>query len=412
MAAISGLLSIGQAGYSTNEWVSEFQQGILVRNAKGLNVGTTLFGLMSRLKNEPSETVDFRWFEREPVARTVYSQAAVASTVTATGFTFDDNASVPATVYGIVQPGVTLKNNRTGEVVRVTSVVATSSSLCTASVERAFDGTAANVNDNDAWTVLTLAKDEGADPAIAVFEQAETKTNYIQTFNSTVFLANAFKGSKLRTDIEGPLKERRVQALERIARDIELAYLFGKASTKTGTNGNIYFTGGIKAAVDATVALTGGANALNGGAGSGTSLANVNAWFQSFMTLGSDSKLFLCGPLTYAAFSTYANSGTNGYRITGVETVFGMNITTVNTPFGTLDLAMHPLFKEIDDLNDWGVVVDLAHVVQKVMEPLFLEPNIQTPGQDSYKEQFRAKYGLKLKFAEAFGYCYDFSKIT
>ena len=411
MSAISGMLSIGAAGYSTNEWVSEYQESILVRNAKGLNVGTTLFGLMSQLKSEPSETVEYKWFERDPVTRIVYAQAAVASAVTGT-ITFDDNASPPKTVYGIVQPGVTLRNIRTGEVVLVTSVTPTSSALCTATVDRGFDGAAANIDDNDAWTVLTLAKDEGADPALAVFETAETKTNYIQTFNSTVFLANAFKGSKLRTDIEGPLTERRTQALERIARDIELAYLFGKAAAKTGTNGNIYFTGGIRAAVDATVTVTGGANALNGNGSSGTSLANVNAWFQSFMTLGSDAKLFLCGPQTYATFSTYANSGTNGYRITGTETVFGMNITTVNTPFGTIDLAMHPLFKEIDDYNDWGVVVDLAMIVQKVMEPLFLEPNIQTPGQDSYKEQFRAKYGLKLKFAEAFGYCYDFQKIT
>jgi hypothetical protein len=49
-------------------------------------------------------------------------------------------------------------------------------------------------------------------------------------------------------------------------------------------------------------------------------------------------------------------------------------------------------------------VIDLAMLKQKTMEPLFLEPNIQTPGQDSYKEQYRAKLGLKLKFANAFGY--------
>jgi hypothetical protein len=51
-------------------------------------------------------------------------------------------------------------------------------------------------------------------------------------------------------------------------------------------------------------------------------------------------------------------------------------------------------------------------IVQKVMEPLFLEPNIQTPGEDSYKEQFRAKYGLKLKFPQAFGYAADLKTIT
>jgi hypothetical protein len=70
------------------------------------------------------------------------------------------------------------------------------------------------------------------------------------------------------------------------------------------------------------------------------------------------------------------------------------------------------LLKEVSVYTDWLFVVDIAHVMQKTLEPLFLEPNIQTPGQDSYKEQFRAKLGLKLRFAEAFGYAYDLQKIT
>ena len=57
-------------------------------------------------------------------------------------------------------------------------------------------------------------------------------------------------------------------------------------------------------------------------------------------------------------------------------------------------------------------VIDLQMIVQKVMEPLFLETNIQTPGQDSYQEQFRAKLGLKQKFPQAFGYAYDLQLIT
>jgi hypothetical protein len=93
------------------------------------------------------------------------------------------------------------------------------------------------------------------------------------------------------------------------------------------------------------------------------------------------------------------------------ETVWGMNITVINTPFGELDLAFHPLLKEIPSFSSWIFVADLAHVMQKTLEPLFLEPNIQTPGQDSYMEQFRAKLGLKLRFAEAFGYAYNLTAI-
>lgn len=406
MAAIGGLLST-TTGASTNELVSEFQTGILTRNARGLNVGTTLFGLMSRLSNENAENNTYNWFERDPVTRIVYSKGATASNVTNSGLLFDDNAG--ASVYGILQVGVVIKNIRTGEAMRITQVTANATDVA-CSVERNFDAPPAFINDNDSWVVLTMGKDEGADPAISVFETASTLTNYVQTFNASVYLTNAFKGTKLRTDIAGPLQERRIQALERICRDIEFAYFFGKPAVKAGTNGSIYYTGGIKAAVDASAGAS--TNVLNGGDTSGTSLANVQNWLQSFLTVGSDSKILLAGPKTYAAFSNYANSGTNGFRITGQENVFGMNITTINTPFGALDLAMHPLFKEVSEYADWGFVVDLAMIVQKVMEPMFLEPNIQTPGKDAYQEQFRAKYGLKMKFSTAFGYCYDFSKIT
>ncbi len=69
MSAVSGLLAIKDA--STDEWVGEFQQTIFVRNSRGYNVGTTLFGLMARLDNEPADAVEYNWFERDPATKTV-----------------------------------------------------------------------------------------------------------------------------------------------------------------------------------------------------------------------------------------------------------------------------------------------------------------------------------------------------
>lgn len=417
MPAVSGLLSLGgQIGLANqDEWVSEFQDTILVRNARGLNAGTTLFGLMAKLKNEPAETVEYKWFERDPVTREVFIEnTGTAYTSGSVSIDLDDGAASGAAVAGIVQPGAILRTS-SGELIRVTAVSNTASKT-TATVARGFGGTTASATglaNGDTLVVVTLAKDEGSTPIQPVYETPSTMVNYIQTFNSAVHITNAFKGSKLRTDIEGPLRERRIQALERIARDIELAYFFGRKATngyESGTNGRVWYTGGIVAAVDAIGGTV--AQKLNGNAGSGVALASLNDWLASFLTLGSDAKLALAGPKAYAAISNFANSATNGFRITGQETVFGMNISAINTPFGELSLAMHPLFKEIGTYNDWMVVVDLGLIVQKVMEPLFLEPNIQTPGSDSYMEQFRAKYGLKMKFSEAFGYAYGLQKIN
>jgi hypothetical protein len=417
MGAVSGLLSLGgQIGLANqDEWVSEFQDTILVRNSRGLNAGTTLFGLMSRLKNEPAETAEYKWFERDPVTREIYiDNTSTAYTSGSTSIDVDDGTAAHGSagpVGGLVQAGTILRSS-SGELIRVTAI-SNAATNTTLTVTRAFGGTTASLTglaDNNKLVIITLGKDEGAAPASTVYQTPTTMLNYVQTFNSSVALTNAFKGSKLRTDIEGPLRERRVQALERVSRDIELAFLMGRKAYATGTNGRVYYTGGIVDSVDQITASP--AQVLEGNGGSGVAIANVNAWLASFLTVGSDAKLAFCGPTAYSVFSTYANQATNGFRITGQESIFGMNITTINTPFGALDLAMHPLLKEVTTFNDWMVVADLGLIVQKVMEPLFLEPNIQTPGTDQYQEQFRAKYGIKLKFPQAFGYAKNFSKIN
>jgi hypothetical protein len=411
MSAVAGILSLANA--STSDLVGEYQETILIRNAKGYNVGTTLFGLMSRLKTEGAENTEFNWFERDPVRR----ELAVATADAAAPAAQDEadnvvlqESSAGGDAYPYLCEGHILRNETTGEYMLVTATPTTN----TVAVKRAIDtsdaGTLATyvLLEDDVITIVSLGKTEGADPTQARFEEPETLTNYIQTFNSTVELTNAFKGNKLRTDSDGPLKERRLQALESVAKDIELALFLGVKRRITASGKYKYLTGGIKASVDAGAPT----NALDGQGDTGVDYDTFALWLQSFMTQGSEGKLAFCGPKSYATLSNYAIKAENGFRINQQENVFGMNITSIQTPFGELSLTMHPLFKEISSLNSFMAVVDLMHVVQKTQEPLFLESNIQTPGQDSYKEQYRAKLGLKLKFAEAFGYAKDFRKIV
>lgn len=412
MSAVAGLLSSSNANQALDtkaDLVGEYQETILVRNSKGMNAGSTLFGLMSRLKAEPAENTEFNWFERDPVRREIASDGNDTAPLTsgaADTLAFQETSD-GGNAWPYLAQGSVLRNTRTGEYVKVTATPSTNNVDVLRAIHTTVGLTGFTIVDNDVWTIITLGKDEGALPTRAAYEEPEILTNFVQTYNRVVELTNAFKANKLRSDAAGPLKARRIQAMENIAKDIEGSFLLGVKKRLQGANGYEYFTGGIKDAVDRAIP----ANALNGGASAGVTLSVVNDWLQTFMTVGSDAKLALCGPKAYSVFSAFANQATNGFRIMNQENVFGMNITVINTPFGELDLAFHPLLKEIPSYADWMFVVDLAHVMQKTMEPLFLEPNIQTPGQDSYKEQFRAKLGLKLRFAEAFGYAHGLQKI-
>lgn len=393
---------LGRAQATTDDDEGEWQQYVLRRNGKGMNSGSTLFGLMSRLAQENADSVTYNWWEKDPVRRIFYSTAA--RTDADTTISFDDNASSPATdIWVFLTAGAVMLNERTGERIRIAATPTTT----TITITRGIQGTAAAaVNDNDLWLLVTHAQASGSAPVRSAFAQPTAYNNYIQTFNKTASVDNAYKAGILRTDIDGPKMEQQLDALEQIANDIELAYFLGVKEL----SGTTYYTGGLKSAVD-TASLT--ANALNGNGTAGVTLTAFDDWMQAIMTQGSDTKLFFGGPKSYAAITRYANSASGGYRTSDhSETVFGMNIETIKTPFGQLSLASHPLFKNISMLNDWGFVVDLQLIVQKVLEPLFFQEYEPTNGADSWQGQFRAKLGLKEKYPEAFGYCYDLSLIT
>jgi len=401
---VAGFLSTSNA--QPTDLVGEWQEGILVRNGKGYNTGSTLFGLMSRLKTEPVDDMFFNWWERDPVTVTFYSIANATSGATTIGwYNVLNGASGPNSIWQLLDVNAIILNSRTKEYVQVTAQPTSD----TVTVNRGLFGTTPTaILQNDIWTFVTLGKDEGTGPVRAAYQQPSSYVNYIQTFNSSVFLTNAYKMGFLRTNIEGPLRDLRAYALEVIANRIEFGYFLGQPAALTGTNGFIYLTGGLQAGVDAA-GLT--QNALNGNGVAGVALSAVKTWLMTFMVNGSDTKLGFCGPQAYTAFNDYANTAAGGFRIMNQETVFGMNITNIMTPLGELSLAMHPLFRNAAAYQGYMMVVDLQLIVQKVAEPLFLEAGIQVPGTDAYQEQFRGKYGLKQKFPAAFGYAYNLQSI-
>lgn len=399
MANISGLLTTSNA--QNTDLVGEWQQGVLVRNARGVGSGATLFGLMSILANETADNTTFNWWERDPVRVNYYSNASFNSSVAT--LTWDDGAG--GAVYQLLSTNSILANNTTGEYVRVTADPTTAS----VAVERgALGTTAASITDNDLWTLVTSAADEGASPRRAAYEQPTSYSNYIQTFNETVTISNAYEGNRLRTNINGPLEEATRQALERISNRIEFAYFDGIKYSQSGSTGQLYFTGGIKNALTAA-SLTD--NVLNGQSGTGVTLSTFKAWLRSFMVYGSNMKVAFCGPTAFTAVSDYANTAAGGFRIMNQSNVFGMEITTIVTPNGSLDLVSHPLFQTSIAHQGSMYVVDLQNIVQKVMHKLFYM-NVNTNGVLNLTNQFVAMLGLKLKFPNAFGYAYNLQKIT
>ncbi len=192
MSAIAGLLSQSNASQNLDakgDLVGEYQDTILVRNSKGMNAGSTLFGLMSRLKAEPAEATEFNWFERNPVTRQVYVSATDSTSVTVayqvdTTLSASIDAAYTSTASPLLPAGTVLANMTTGEYIMVVADSPTNGAIVggsTSGVLRAINGvTSAVMTQGDILAIITLGKEDGASPTRAQYEQPSVLTNFVR----------------------------------------------------------------------------------------------------------------------------------------------------------------------------------------------------------------------------------------
>lgn len=422
MSAVSTFLTTSNA--TPNDQVGEWYEEIRIRQGRSANMNAPLLGICSRLKAEKAKSYFYNWFERDPATRNYYiNNSGSAYTSTTTILNISDVTGSTSPVWPMLNVNSVLLNTSTGEYITLVQRPTTNTIVVTRNAYNALGGgigtgTTGGVATGQLWSLITLPRDEGGLPPRAVFEQPETLTNYVQTFGSSVFLSNYYEAGELRTDMDGPLEQNKVYALETICNDIEFAYLVGQknAGIDPETGRNVYTTGGIKNAIDAAVTegTAPSACVLNcASSGNAVTLKNFKAWLQSWLINGTERKLIFAGPLAFTALSDYANSGANGFRIMNDDgEVFGMKLYEVVTPMGSVSMAMHPLMKNSIGFQDWMFGLDLSLITQKVMEKLFYQDGIETPGQAAYQGQFRAMLGLKLEFAAAFGYATGLRTIT
>lgn len=410
MSAVASLLTSLNA--NPTDLVGEWLSGILVRQGRSVNLGTVLLGFFAKLKAEVALNGSYNWWERDPVRSNYYSDASATSTQTT--LTWDDGNG--NAVAALLCQGTVLFNARTGEYVNVAADPATNLTTTPVQVVRDFNNTGVTgvaVNDNDVWSKVTVGALEGSAPRRASYEQPSNYQNLIQTFKATAYLSNYYAAGQVRTNMEGPKMDAKTYSLEEVANNIEKALLVGRKVT--GTAGQQQLTGGLTQGIDTAITADSSLAGikLNGNGSAGVTRDAFIGWLNTFMVNGSNAKLAMCGPLSYSALSTYALSAQAGFRImNNSDTVFGLNLMEVETPYGRLSLAMHPLLKNDVNYNGYMIVADLNLVRMKVMEKLHYQEFEPTNGTDAYQGQFRAKLGLMQQYPGAFGYAYNLQLIT
>lgn len=355
------------------------------------NASAPLTAFLSKIQDEQTDSVEFKWFEKGLPAQT-----AVVS-----GSQTDSDTSIEiatAADYKKFKPGHVVLNTRTLELVWVTAVA---SGVLT--VVRGKGATAAAMNNTDVLLIVGSAHEEGASVPVAVSYDPSVVTNYTQIFRNSIDITGTMKQENIRYSDGQALKELKREALEVHSIEMERAFLWGGsvedttgAQAKRTTKGLINFIStNVYDALDAV------------------SIGDWENWLEGVFKNGSSEKLLLAGARAINVLNQLAR---NHYTVNAVpkDQTYGMNLQEYITPFGNLMIKQHPLLSSTTAFQDWAFALDPKHIKYRYLrgrDTQYLE-NRQSPGDDAQTSEFLTECGLELNHESAHGVAKNMSAVA
>lgn len=375
-----------------------WREGILLQYPNG---AFPLFALTSQMRKESTDDPEFGWFEKRLDARRLQVNGAVANT-TGTDITVDKDAKV-------VVGKTMLYVEATGEILLVSEDPASDTAL---KVTRGFAGTTAkNIPDNAQLLVIGTAFEEGSLPPTGQAYDPFKRYNYTQIFRRTLEITGTAAKTKLRTG--DAVKEAKREALEYISIDIERSMWFSNRNQDT-LNGKPRRTmGGIMSQIPTENIFDAGKTAFKDGVDYDT----LEGWIKELFKFGSQEKMVFCGDQALLTIQRIIrNSPSSTWTWTPQTKEYGMNVTRLVTPFGTLVFKTCPLFNQSTStgltttspsygFDSYAFVLDMARVKYVYMadRDLKYEPNLTEVGLDGEKSGYIAECSIKLEQLENHG---------
>lgn len=380
--------------FTTNERPENWFEALRILNPNGETPFTAMLGMM------PSAPVDdqiFHWFEQEFVTTSVYANAA--ATDSATGLTFDDGAGTGAATH--LRNGMILLNQRTDEEVIVRGQATDKDGTVT--VVRGYSGSsAAAVNDNDEWLILSVVAETGSGVPDSIYTQPTDDENYTQIFKGAYRATRSELQTRLRWAPGGMFNELKRQALQRFGIWVELQALFGRrqAPTAQGPGGGYEpRTGGVTSSNYMPAA-----NIKDHTADNEMSRDEFHDYMRSMFQYGSGKRVSFCGGEFKKWFIDYVES----QQVRMVESVspknsFMTKVTRWESDWGQVDFMVHPLMWRNATLTKNAMFLDFNSSHPKRRRTLFEvehQTNTQDRGVDAVEGQFIGEFGFEWPFGK------------
>ena len=125
-------------------------------------------------------------------------------------------------------------------------------------------------------------------------------------------------------------------------------------------------------------------------------------------------KLCLCGTQHLMAINKLVDAKVALNKDLPPENVYGMDITTVKFPFGTIHFKTHPLFDEDSVLRKDGLYVDLQNLRYRYLtdSDTQLLKNRQNNDEDGRKDEWLTEAGLEVRFPESHMWIRNLTTLT
>lgn len=399
--AIQGLRTT--ANFVTDQRPKNWREGMLLLNPNG---SIPLVGLTSVMKKRSTDDAEFNWWEKGLETRRL-SLVSSASALTTSNTSLTLAAGASATQ---LKEGDILYVEQTGEQLRVASDPTSDTAI---TVTRSWAGTSATAVDTTAagknpyLLVIGSVYEEGSLPPTGVNFDPTKKYNYTQIFRNSLEITRTASKTRLRTG--DAVKEAKRECLQYHGIDMERAFWLGGRAETTINGKPARSTGGIKYLLDN---YNSGSNVKDAFSdySTGITMAGLEEYLFNIFKFGSSEKMAFCGNRSLLTIQQIVRKNTVFNIESGIKE-YGMNVSKLTCPFGTLILKNHPLFNQsvagstaataYYGMESWMFVLDMENLKYVYLDgsDTKYEPVLQANGLDGMQSGYLTECGLEVSHA-------------
>ena len=393
--------------FGENVRPENWREGILLQYPNG---EWPLLALTSQMKTEKTDDPAYHWFEKALDPRRLELGANLDGSST--------SLTLKAGAKSVVK-NTLLKNLKTGEIMKVTADPTTDTAL---TVERGFASTsktAITIASQDPFLlVIGVAFEEGSEAPTGQGYDPTERNNYTQIFRRTLEITRTAAATRLRTG--DAVKEAKRECLEYISVDMERAFWFSEKSLTYVNNKPCRTMSGVYQQIKTYAPQ----NIFDASTeADGVSYEWLEDVFRKLFRFGSKEKVGFCGDNFLLTIQRILRNVKNTvWSISADAKEYGMDVTKLRTPFGTLVLKTCPLFSNIPTttvgsataygLDSWCFVMDMTKVSYVVFDKddLRYQQKLQDNGLDGEKSGYLAEVSIKVAQAENHGIIMNLAK--